>query len=78
MRLTYCLRMEEVRKLIVTICYTVSASIFWGAVAAAGVRHAFKVDPGTVLLCVGLPVGLAFFLFLFPRLRKIIVASSRY
>ena len=61
------------RKLLIASCFTVAASIFWGAVVAAGVRYAFRLNPGTALLSVGLPVALAFAVFMFPRLRKTIV-----
>lgn len=68
------MQIEEMRKLIVAVCFTVSSSIFWGALAAAGVRYAFGLSPGTAVLYVGVPVALAFSFFMFPRLRKIIAS----
>lgn len=64
------------RQFIVAVAFTVASSIFWGAAAAAAVRYAFGITPDTALLAVAFPVAVAFSLFIFPRLRKIIVLQG--
>jgi hypothetical protein len=54
------------------ICITAGASMFWGAVAAGIVRFAFDIEPGRVLLMVGLPFALIVAIYLFPRLWGIL------
>lgn len=64
------------RQLIVAVAFTVTSSIFWGTAAAAAVRYAFGITPNTALLAIGFPVAVAFSLFMFPRLRKIIALQG--
>jgi hypothetical protein len=51
---------------------TVGASIFWGAIVAGIARISFGIEPGRVLLVVGLPVALMVAAFLFPRMWGIL------
>jgi len=67
--------MEEIRKLVVAVCYTLASSIFWGCVAAAAIRYAFGIDPGTAMVVVALPVAVALSVFIFPKLRRIIATQ---
>lgn len=64
--------MEKIRQLVVVVCYTAACSIFWGCVAAAAVRYGFDIDPGSALVAVGLPTALAFSVFIFPRISRIV------
>jgi len=64
--------MEKIQQLVVVVCYTAASSVFWGCVAAAIVRYGFGIDPGTASVVVGLPTALAFSVFLFPRISKIV------
>jgi hypothetical protein len=51
---------------------TMGASMFWGAVVAGVIRVSFGIEPGRVLLMVGLPVALMVAAYLFPRLWGIL------
>ena len=66
--------MEEIRKRVVVVCYTLTASIFWGSVAAIAIRYAIGIDPGMALLAVGLPVAIAVSVFIYPKVCRIIAA----
>lgn len=62
--------LEKMRQWIVVVCFTLSASIFWGAIAAAVAKYSLGLSPGWALLSVGLPVGIGLGVFLLPRLRS--------
>jgi len=64
--------MEKVRQLVVAVCYTVASSVFWGYVAAAVVRYVFDIAPDIAMFVVALPVAVAFSVFIFPKVRRII------
>jgi len=68
----YSSRIAKVRQSIVIICYTLTASIFWGTVGAALVRYAFKVEPGYAMVIVGIPIGTAVAAYLLPKMRKLL------
>ena len=63
-------RIEQFRQWVVIICYTLTASIFYGAVAACLVRYVFEVEPLLAVVFVGIPVGAAFATYMLPKMRK--------
>jgi hypothetical protein len=62
--------LERIRQWIVVVCFTLAASIFWGAIAAAVAKYFFDISPGLAILSIGLPVGVGIGVFLLPRLRS--------
>jgi len=62
--------LEKIRQWIVIVSFTLAASIFWGAIAAAIAKYSFDLSPGWALLAIGLPVGVGMGVFLLPRLRR--------
>jgi hypothetical protein len=65
-------RTEQFRQWIVIIGYTLTASIFWGTVAAGLVRYIFEVEPGYALIFVGIPIGAAIAVYMLPKMRKLL------
>lgn len=61
---------EKIRQWTVVVCFTLAASIFWGAIAAAVAKYFLDLSPGWALLTIGLPVGIGMGVFLLPRLRN--------
>jgi hypothetical protein len=61
--------LEKIRQWIVAVCFTLAASIFWGAIAAAIAKYSFEISPGLALLAIGLPVGIGMGVFFLQRLR---------
>ena len=64
--------MQKIRELVVVICYTLTSSICWECIAAIAVRYAFGIDLVRALVAIGLPVAIAFSIFIYPKLRRII------
>lgn len=62
--------LEKIRQWIVVVGFTLTASIFWGAIAAAVAKYSLDLSPGWALLSIGLPVGVGIGVFLLPRLRR--------
>ena len=62
--------LEKLREWIVVVCFTVAASIFWGAIAAAVAKYFLDPSPVLALLSIGLPMGVGMGIFLLPRLRN--------
>jgi hypothetical protein len=63
-------RIEQFRQWLVIICYTLTAAIFYGFVAACLVQYVLKVEEVHALAFVGIPVGAAFAAYMLPKMRK--------
>ncbi len=63
---------EKIRRWTVVVGSVLSASIFWGLLAAGVAKYIFGIVSEQTLLYFGLPVSIIMGVYLVPKMRKFV------